>query len=131
MRCAHLDNQPGRRVSARALKIARNAQASNLVGSELVGLATTWYFDNPCRNSVNQSLNDRRGGSAPCPVSVQKQDDFPEVLAQEFLLPEGERATHQCHNARQSRLMHLEAIEETLDDYHALAGGDHSEIEIE
>jgi len=42
MRCAHLDNQPGRRVSARASKVARNAQASNLVGSELVGLATAW-----------------------------------------------------------------------------------------
>ena len=34
-------------LSARALKVARNAQPSNLVGSELVGLATTWSFDNP------------------------------------------------------------------------------------
>jgi hypothetical protein len=77
-------------------EIVRNAEASNLVGPKLVWLAIGRYFNNPRGNLRNQALSDRRGGSAPCSIAVQKQDDFPEVLTQKFLLPRGESATHQC-----------------------------------
>lgn len=56
-----------------------------------------------------------------CLVAVEQQDDFLEVLLQKLLLVLGECASHEGDNARQSRLVDIETIEESFDDNYGLA----------
>ena len=76
-------------MAAERSEITGNAQASKLVGPELVWLATVRDFNKPRGNLGNQALGDRGARGAPSLVAVQEQDDLPEVFAQELLLTEG------------------------------------------
>jgi hypothetical protein len=53
-------------------------------------------------------------------IAVKEQDGFLEVLFEKLCLPPRERASHQSNDARYSRLMHFEAVKETLHNDHTL-----------
>jgi hypothetical protein len=71
VRSTHMDHQPSRDVFARASEITGDAQASNLIGPELVWLAAIRDFDKPGGNLGDQPLSDPSPGSSSCPIAVQ------------------------------------------------------------
>jgi hypothetical protein len=97
-------------------KITWNAKTANLVSPQLIGLATGWNLSNSGRESGNKTPSHGRCSGATRVVAVQQQNDFMKVPLEKLFLVPRHRAPHQGHNAGQSSLMHLEAIEETLYD---------------
>jgi hypothetical protein len=53
-------------------EVAWNAKAPNLIGSELVRLATGWNFDNPGRERGNESPSDGCPGGSSSLVAIEQ-----------------------------------------------------------
>ena len=106
-------------------EVARNTKASNLVGSELVRLATGWNLDNPGRERGNEARSDGRSSGSSSLVAVQHQNDFMKVPSKKLFLVRRQRAPHQRDDAGQARLMDFEAIEKAFhnDDGPAILDG--------
>lgn len=80
-------------------KITWNAQTTNLVSPQLVGLATGWNLNNPGREGGNKTPSDWRCSGSTSLVAVQQQDDFVKVSSEELFLVPRQRASHQRDRA--------------------------------
>jgi hypothetical protein len=58
---------------------------------------------------------------SPCFVAIEHQDDFFEVVLEEPLLIFGKGTSYESDDARQTRLMNIEAIEKALNNHEGLA----------
>jgi hypothetical protein len=87
----------------------------------LVRLAVSGNLDQPGGDLGTQSRSNCGAGRTPCFVAVEQQDDFFEVVLKEPLLMLAEGATHEGDNARQTRLMNSETVEEAFDNHNGLA----------
>jgi len=101
-------------LGEKRLEVVRNAKAPNLVGAELVRLATGWNLDNPGRERGNEARSDSRSSSSSNLVAVQHQNDFMKVPSEKPFLVRRQRTPHQRDDAGQACLMHLEAIEKAF-----------------
>jgi hypothetical protein len=87
----------------------------------LVRLGASGNLNQPGGDLGTQSRSHCGAGRTPSFVTVEHQDDFFEVVLKEPLLLLGKRASHEGDNARQTRLMDSEAIEEAFHNHYALA----------
>ena len=87
----------------------------------MVRLGASGNLNQPGGDLGTQSRSHCGAGRTPSFVTVEHQDDFFEVVLKEPLLLLGKRASHEGDNARQTRLMDSEAIEEALHYHYALA----------
>jgi hypothetical protein len=101
-------------------EIARNAEAANLVGAQLVRLTTGWDLD-----SLVETLETRRLAISMAAVrpalspSKNRTTSWKRTCRRSSCLRKG--ASHQCHNAEQAGLMDVEAIEKAFDAHDALS----------
>src|SRR5713101_7518194 len=72
----------------------RIAQAVDLIGSELIWLATERNLDNPDGQLGDETGGDYGAGATPRVVAVKHQRDLLEVLLEKYLLPLRKRASH-------------------------------------
>jgi hypothetical protein len=96
----------------------------------LVGLAASGNLDQPGGDLGTKSRSNCGASRTPCFVAVEQKNDFFEVVLKEPFLMLGKRASHEGDNARQTRLMDSEAVEEAFDDHYGLAMK-HSPVQIE
>jgi hypothetical protein len=126
MWCGHVDVGPRFDVSAKVIafgewatqgrqsKITWNAETTDLVLRKMVRLAAFWNLNKLGGQLWNKLGCDGCAGGAAGLIAVEEQDRLLEVLLEKVCLPARERASHQSNDARYPRLIHFEAVKETL-----------------
>jgi hypothetical protein len=87
----------------------------------LVRLGASGNLNQPGGDRGTQSRSHCGVGRTPSFVTVEKQHDFFEVILKEPLLMARKGTSHECDNARQTRLMDCEATEEAFNNHNAFA----------
>jgi len=108
-------------TQGRQSKITWNAETTDLVLRKLVRLAAFWNLNKLGGQLWNKLGCDGCAGGAAGLIAVEEQDRFLEVLLEKVCLPARERASHQSNDARYPRLIHFEAVKETLHNDYTLA----------
>ena len=108
----------------------RLADFSHRLSGELIRLNAVGQMDHTNRN-IRPELGGNRGSGAPSSaITIQHEDNAPEIAKERALLWLVQRCTHQGYYRRYAGLVQLQAVEKTFHDENAWLAGCGGAMEV-